>query len=81
MWNIDFVWWTKLIGGCQLANPQSDKKKKEKENKMKKWDKDYNFMTALPEQRNNVTGILVIVINALCDERMHDDVLKTTSRS
>ena len=32
-------------------------------------------------QRNDVTGALVIVLNALHDERMHDDVLKTTSRS
>ena len=32
-------------------------------------------------QRNDITGALVVLINALYDERMHDDVLKTTSRS
>ena len=35
-----------------------------------------NFVTTLPEQRNDVTGALAVVINALYDERMHDDVLK-----
>ena len=33
------------------------------------------------EQRNYVTRALAIVMNAKYDERMHDDVLKTTSRS
>ena len=40
-----------------------------------------NFMTMLPEQRNDITEVLVIVINAVYDERMHADVLKTTSTS
>ena len=40
-----------------------------------------NFATTLPELQNDVTGALVVVINALYNERMHDDVLKTTSRS
>ena len=40
-----------------------------------------NFVITLPEQRNDVTGALVVVINALYDERMHANFLKTTSRS
>ena len=34
---------------------------------------------SVAQQRNDVTGALLVVINALYDERMHDDVLKTTS--
>ena len=30
----------------------------------------------LPEQRNDVTGALVVVTNVLYDERMHADGLK-----
>ena len=40
-----------------------------------------NYVTTLPEQHNDVTGALVVVINAPYDERMHDDGLKTTYRS
>ena len=34
----------------------------------------------LPEQRNDVTGALVVVIHVLYNKRMYDDVLKITSR-
>ena len=41
----------------------------------------HSVVTKLPEQWIDVTGALVIVINAPYDERMHAGVLKTTSRS
>ena len=40
-----------------------------------------NADTKLPEQQNDVTGVLVVVMNVRYDERMHADGLKTTSRS
>ena len=47
----------------------------------------FNFSTSfihsatLLEQHDDVTGALVIVINALYDEKMHADVSNATSRS